>query len=236
MKVSSTKKINHIIFNMNISTGSLHIPSLFVITLSFFVMASCKGITSSSDVEDSLEPIEEVSFIDGTESTVLNVNRSSHYFFSLEFQNVGNNNIITNGVNEGWCIDWQKPIDSNGGVYNDIRLYSTFLVEKWNPVNFLLNIKEQLKETDPDITFREIQLAIWSLRGFPEFNLDDIELSDLPSRMLVNGQPAFNKEKVKQILEIVEEGYRDFEFTEGTYFAVIAETPADVQTVITVAR
>lgn len=221
---------------MIISTRLLYLPTYFVIILSIFLMASCKQITSSSEVEHSLEPIAEVSFIDGTENTVLNVNRSNHFFFSLEFQNVGNNNKVENGVNEGWCIDWEKPIDSNGGVYNDIRLYSTFNVEKWYPLNFLLNIKEQLRETDPDITYREIQLAIWSLRGFPEFNLDDIELSDLPSRMLENGQPAFNAEKVKQILDIVEAGYGDFDFTEGTYFAVIAETPADVQTVITVAR
>jgi len=221
---------------MNFSIKSLNLSVLTVFTLSIFAMASCKGVTSSSEIEDSLKPIAEVSFIDGTENTVLTVNRSNQSYFSLEFQNVGSNDKIGNSVSEGWCIDWQKPIESNGGVYNDIRLYSTFMVEKWNPLNFLLNIENQLRETDPEITYLEIQLAIWSLRGFPEFNLDNIDLSDLPSRFLNNGQPAFSTEKVKQILEIVEAGYRDFEFTEGTYFAVIAETPADVQTVITVAQ
>jgi hypothetical protein len=38
-------------------------------------------------------------------------------------------------------------------------------------------------------------------------------------------------------LEFVEENYRDFDFEEsGTKFAVIAEMPVDVQTVIAVAE
>jgi len=198
--------------------------------------AACNSITESGPINDSLEPVAEVAFISGTENTVLTVNRSQESYFSLDFSNVGSNSVIEDGIGEGWCIDWQKPIDSDGGVYNDISLYSTFHVEKWNPLNFLLNIKEQLKNSDPEITYREIQLAIWSLQGFPEFDLDTIELSDIPGRMLQDGEAAFNAEKVDQILQIVEAGYRDFAFIEGTKFAVIAETPADVQTVITVAQ
>jgi hypothetical protein len=209
----------------------------YVLLISILVFnSSCRGITSNQPIEDLFEPISEVAFINGTENTILTVNRSQDSYFLLEFTNVGSNSILQDGEGEGWCIDWQKPIDSNGGMYNDIRLYSTFNVKKWNPVNFLLNIKHHLKSADPEITYREIQLAIWSLQGFPKFDLETVELNDLPSRMLQNGQPAFNAGKVQQILEIVEAGHRDFAFIAGTKYAVIAETPADVQTVITVAK
>jgi len=207
---------------------------IYLSILALFFLTACSESTSTSLVDDSLEPVAKVSFINGSENTVLTVNRSQNSYFSLDFENVGNNDVINNGTGEGWCIDWQKPIDSDGGVYSDIRLYSTFLVEEWNPLNYLLNIKEQLKTDDSEITYREIQLAIWSLQGLPEFELDNVEPDELPARMLENGQPAFNKDKVKEILDLVTEGHRDFDFVDGTKFAVIAETPSDVQTVITV--
>jgi hypothetical protein len=208
----------------------LIIPALLI------AFSSCNDSTTSAPITDSLDPISEVSLIPGAENSTIIVNRSSETYFSVEFMNISSNKIVDNDIREGWCIDWQKPIDSNGGIYTNIRLYSTFNVEKWNPLNFLLNIKEQLQADDPEITFREIQIAIWSLRGFPKFDLDTINIQEIPGRMHDNGVPTFSVEKVKEILQIVENGHKDFAFIPGTKFAVIAETPVDVQTVITVAR
>jgi hypothetical protein len=92
----------------------------------------------------------------------------------------------------------------------------------------------ELKQADPDITYREFQAVVWSLRGLPEFNLEAVLDKDLPSRLREGDEANFSREKVATILEIIEAGYRDFEFTEGTRYAVIAETPFDVQSVITV--
>lgn len=213
---------------------TLLLTTLFVFTV--FSISSCNNLTGDSgDVSDSLEPVENVTPINGAESSTIIVNKSNESFFTLEFNNVGANTVIADGFSgEGWCIDWQKPINSDNGVYDSIALYSTFNVEKWNPLNYLLNITDDLKQDDPALTYREFQAAIWSLRGFPEFNLDSISDEDLPSRLQSNGQANFSREKVKTILEVVEAGYENFEFTEGTRYAVIAETPADVQTVITV--
>jgi len=214
----------------SISVYCLIIPALVL------AFSSCKDSTTSAPIDDSLNPIHELTFIPGSENTIITVNRSSEAYFSVEFKNIGSNNIMGDKTDEGWCIDWLKPIDSNGGVYNNIKLYSTFNVEQWNPTNYLLNIKEQLKAGDPGITHLEIQLAVWTLRGFPEFDLNKIAIQDLPGRMHNDGQPTFNAEKVKQILQIVEAGHKDFAFNPGTKFAVIAETPADIQTIITVAQ
>jgi hypothetical protein len=208
----------------------LIIPALLI------AFSSCNDSTTSAPITDSLDPISEVSLIPGAENSTIIINRSSVTYFSLEFMNISSNKIVDNDIREGWCIDWQKPIDSNGGIYTNIPLYSTFNVEKWNPLNFLLNIKEQLKADDPDITQLEIQVVIWSLRGYPKFDLDSINIEDMPGRLHNNGVPTFSAEKVKEILQIVENGHKDFAFIPGTKFAVIAELPVDVQTVITVAR
>jgi hypothetical protein len=202
----------------------------------FLFISACGNLTSSNeDITGSLDPVENVIPITGAENSTLTVNLQSSAYFQLEFQDIQNNENISNGfVGEGWCIDWQVPIDSNNTSYSDVPLYSTFNVESWKSLNYLLNIKDDLFDADPELTYREIQLVVWTLRGYPEFNLNEIAVSNLPSRMLENGEPIFSYEKVNTILQIVEEGYENFEPAEGTKYAVIAETPSDVQTVITV--
>lgn len=207
-----------------------------LVTVLMLISTSCKNLTGEEgDIEDSLDPVEEVIPVTGGENSTITVSKNDASYFTLEFEDIGSNDVIENGMTgEGWCIDWQMPIDSDNSVYNDVSLYSTFQVEKWKRVNYLLNIVDHLKDQDPDLTYREIQLVIWSLRGNPEFNLDELSVEDLPSRMVSDGEPNFSYDKVDNILQIVESGYEDFDYSEGTRYAVIGETPADVQTVITV--
>lgn len=218
----------------------INISRKFVYLLNFLLfslfISACGNLTSNDeDISGSLDPVENVVPIIGAENSTLTVNLQSSAYFQLEFQDIQSNDNINNGfVGEGWCIDWQVPIDSNNASYTDIPLYSTFNVKSWRPLNYLLNIKDDLFDADPELTYREIQLVVWSLRGYPEFNLNEISIENLPSRMVENGEPNFSYEKVDTILQIVEEGYEDFNFVEGTKYAVIAETPSDVQTVITV--
>jgi len=195
---------------------------------------SCKNLTTESNLDDSLDPVEEVTRINGADNTTITVNKDPLTYFSINFSGINPNGVIENGTGEGWCIDWQKPINSDGGVYSNIQLYSTYNVKNWKPINYLFNMMDQLKQSDPEITFREVQVAIWVMRGNPAFDLDTMEVTDLPSRMHSNGEPTFSREKVNYIVNVVESGYRDFVASEGSRFAVIAETPADVQTVITV--
>ena len=215
----------------------LKLLMLFTVSLSLLlIFSSCKNLTGESgELTETLDPIENVTPISGAENSTITVNRTSDSYFRLGFTNVQSNGIVSDGmVGEGWCIDWQKPIDSNNGTYENIQLYSTFNVESWNPTNYLFNIVDDLKNADSELTLYDIQAVVWSLRGFPKFNLDQIAAEDLPARMLTDGEPNFSYEKVRTILEIVEAGHEQFDFTEGTRYAVIAETPPDVQTVITV--
>ncbi len=206
----------------------------FLLTLALLFMPSCDSVTTQSSVDQSLETVEEVSVIEGASNATITVNRTQDAYFALSFSNINTNSIISNGDGEGWCIDWQKPIDSDGGVYSDIQLYSTYNVKGWQPINYLFNIIDQLKADEPKITYREVQVAIWSMRGNPVFDLDTVEVTDLPSRMQSDGEYNFDREIVDYILKVVEDGHSDFVPTEGSRFAVIAETPVDVQTVITV--
>lgn len=217
---------------------SMIVLKYLVIAILLFNFTSCKkGATGSEEeISETLEPVENVSIISGGENVTVTVNldQNKQSYFSLEFSNIKPNNIIENGIREGWCLDVRAPLDHNNGTYEGIKLYTTYLVEEWKPINYLLNMKEELYKNDPDITWREIQLAIWSLREHPEFDLDKVALEDLPRAMRSDGEPNFSSEKVKEVIALAEERYKNFEFSEGTKYVVIAETPADVQTLMTV--
>jgi len=187
------------------------------------------------ELEDSLEPIEEVILIEGAENSILtvNMNRNKEAYFSIQLDNIESNGIIDNSEYDAWCIDVWKKIDSNNGSYQNIELYSTYLVRQWKPVNYLLNIQQELQSQDPELTWLEIQLAIWTLRKYPEFDLESVALKDLPGQFRNGDQPTFKAEKVKEILNLVEANYRDFDYDrKGTKFAVVAKMPLEVQTVI----
>ncbi|PKD44334.1 hypothetical protein [Rhodohalobacter barkolensis] len=211
---------------------------IYLLAIMVLFSISCENTVSGSepDLTDTLDPVEDVLLIPGGENATILVNKNHQTaYFSLLLSDISPNDFIENGTKEAWCIDWTKPIQSSNSTYNGIKLYSTDMVEKWKPVNYLLNISQDLRSSDPDITWRELQIAIWSLRANPEFDLDTISTEDLPSSFRTeNGERNFNIEKVNEILSIVESGYEDFDFSSGTKFAVIAETPVDVQTVFVV--
>jgi hypothetical protein len=230
-------QLENIIYIQRFAMRSVQKFLLLLVTVSTLLsITSCKNLTGDSgNISQSLEPVENVIPLEGAERSSITVNKGTESYFRLGFSGMGSNDVIANGFEgEGWCIDWQKPIESNGATYSDIQLYSTYNVEKWNPLNFFFNIMDDLKQADSDLTYREFQAVVWSLRGLPEFNLEALTDEELPSRLKSDGQANFSREKVATIIDIVEAGYEDFDFTEGTRFAVIAETPSDVQTVITV--
>ena len=115
-----------------------------------------------------------------------------------------------------------------------MQLYSTHRVDKWRPVNYLFSIADDLKKNDPELTWREFQIAIWSLRTNPKFDLNNVTPDDLPEAFKTKeGEPNFNFEKVRMLLETVDNGYQEFEYGPGIKYAVIAATPPEIQTVIT---
>lgn len=211
---------------------------IYLITIMVLFSISCNNTSTGSepDLSDTLDPVERVQLVPGGDNATIIVNKNQQEaYFNIQLGNISANELIENGTKEAWCIDWTKPIVSNNGIYNGIKLYSTDLVEQWMPVNYLLNISQDLISNDPDISWREMQLAIWTLRANPVFDLNTIGVDDLPSEFQnADGEQNFDHQKIRDILAMVEDGYEDFNFSAGTKFAVIAETPVDVQTVFVV--
>jgi hypothetical protein len=177
------------------------------IFLSVVLISSCDVISENS-LDDSLTSVPNVTVIEGAENASVRVNSGTSSNFSIDIQNVEWNTLISNGEREAYCIAWKTPISSDNALYEGVGVYSTEDDEQFDDVNKLFSIKDDLMEADPEITWREIQVAVWSLIPFQEFDMD-MPVDELPGEVVLNGEPNFSKEKVRFILDAVRNGNVD---------------------------
>jgi len=206
-----------------------------IIIASAITFAAC-DVISEKGLDESLDPVPNITLIQGAENAKITVNRGDNInsYFSIEVSNVSPNGYIRDGVVEGWCIQWDKPINSDGGVYENVPFYSTFGDEKFKPINFFLNERRTLRAEIPDMTFREEQVIIWTLRDFPRFDLDNFNLSELPSRLVQDGQPRFDIGIVRRVLDHLRDGIDSFTYEDGQIYGVVNANSEHTQTTLTV--
>lgn len=209
--------------------------TIFPITmlLMLFALSSCDN-SMNTDIEESLSPYLELEAIDEASNTTLTIRKGESAgldsYFAFDVSNIESNGIISEGLVEGWCLEWDKPIASNNDRHDGVEAYSTFGSEKWKPVNYLMSIKNQLKRNDPSLTYREIQVAIWSLIDVPRFNLDEVLATGrMPSRMIKNGEPNFSVTKVKEIVDYVRGNSDTYTYTSNSPYMVFARTDDNSQ-------
>ncbi|WP_340104241.1 SdrD B-like domain-containing protein [Rhodohalobacter sp. 8-1] len=201
--------------------------------LMLFAVSSCDN-SINTDLEETLAPYLELEAIDEASNTTLTIRRGTaaglDSYFAFDVSNIETNGIISEGLVEGWCLEWDKPIAQNNDRHDGVEAYSTFGSEKWKPVNYLMSIKNKLKREDPSLTYKEIQVAIWSLIDVPRFNVDEVLAAGrMPSRMMTNGQPNFSVSKVKDIVDRVRSNADAYTYTETTPFMVFARTENNSQ-------
>ncbi|MFU8862189.1 MAG: hypothetical protein ACNA8K_17415, partial [Cyclonatronaceae bacterium] len=195
----------------------------------FLSVSSCDNIQPVS-LQDSVKGVPLVKLIDGAEHSTITLTKGTDSYFLLEISNIDPNDHILPGMAKAWCIDWRTPIST--GVHDGIRLHSSYGDKSLKSVNYLLNIKGALIAQDQDLTYREIQAAIWSLLHYPEFNLNKIRADQLPSDMVRDGKPDFDKKKAEQIVMLVNSQVDSFEYKSASRYAIVAETPSNTQTII----
>ncbi len=211
-----------------------NILSLSVLLLvTAIAMSSCDN-SIHTDLEESLAPYLELGAIEEASNTTLTIRKGESAgldsYFAFDVSNIKSNSIIREGLVEGWCLEWDKPIASNNDRHNGVEAYSTYGSTTWKPVNYLMSVKNQLKKEDPNLTYREIQVALWSLIEVPRFNLDEVLASGrMPSRLMSNGEPNFSVEKVKTIVDRVLSGAGSYTYSESTPYMIFARTDDDSQ-------
>lgn len=207
---------------------------IFLVITSLYVLSCQDNINTS--LEESVAPYMELQAIDEASNSTITVNRGESQnldsYFAFDLNNIQDNGIIANGLTEGWCLEWNKPIRQNNDTHSGVEMYNTFDSDTWKPANYLMKIRKELKAADSDLTYREIQVALWSLIESPRFDLDEVlREGNMPSRMMKNGQPNFSVDKVKQIVNRVRNNVSEFEYKPGTPVIVFSKTDDDQQNV-----
>lgn len=217
--------------------------NIFILIIGALFITSCDNMSTNTEtIEKSLDLYTNLEPVDGASNTTFTINKGRDLnrdgYFEVNISNMEANEMIQTGSYGAWCIEWKKPLRSSNDEHTGVKLYSTGDQSKWRPLNYFFSIKNDLKEADPSLTYREFQAAIWSVAGYigvaPEFDLDKLKLSEVPSRLKENGQLAVNKDKVATIVNRVRSEYRDavFELPGGRNGLIIAETEGDEQDVV----
>jgi hypothetical protein len=202
--------------------------------ISFIFISSCENPGNS--LEESVAPYLELQAVEGASNVNMTVNRGSAQgldsYFAVNFSNLAATGIVTEELSEGWCLDYQRPIKQNNDVHAGVKMFNTFGSDNWKSANYLMNIKDELKQNDPSLTYKEIQVALWSLIDVPAFNIDKaLKEGSMPSRMLTNGTPNFDVEKTKAIVNKVQKEVDSFVYKPGTPVIVYSKTSDEQQPV-----
>lgn len=169
----------------------------FMMMGGLLLFTSCEQSTNI-EIEESFETVKEVTPIAGAQNSKMDLQRGDEVdsYFTVSLND--------GSIREAWCIEWNE--DASIGVNEGTELYSTRGQEAWKELNYFMSIKDQLRAEDPDLTYLEIQVAIWSLIEKPSFDVDKIsEYENVSERIYKDGEPLFDVQKVKDIVARVEE-------------------------------
>ncbi|MEX2573618.1 MAG: hypothetical protein WD317_04950 [Balneolaceae bacterium] len=170
---------------------------------------------------DGLEQVE------GTENSEVTVRQGEDAWFEFDIDNIESNEYIIPGTYEGWCIEWNKHIAQNGDTHENLPMYSTYGVDRWKPLNYFLNIIDQLKEESPELTNKELQAVIWSIMEGPKFDLNELPVNHLPHRLRSDGEINFDKDMVLRIIDHVREHASAFRYDRSKKFALFIKNRDD---------
>ncbi|TVR33536.1 MAG: hypothetical protein EA390_03900 [Balneolaceae bacterium] len=191
--------------------------SFLIIMSSMLYLMACDNNVSPG-LEDSFELFTGLELLPEAENTTLRINKGSDVqndaYFKVNISDVLPNEFIKNVSADAWCLEWNKPLRSNDDIHQGVRAFATASNDKWKPLNYLFSIQNDLKAQYPEkgtLTYREMQAVVWTLAGYmgiaPEFNVDKLSDSELPSRLRENGKANFSREMVKVISELVLKNY-----------------------------
>ena len=196
------------------------------------LVASCSNSTSP-EIEESLDLFSGLEAISEAQNTNVTISRGTDAtdgYFEITVEGVDANPFLAPGAHEAWCLEWHKNLRSNGDVHTDVKWFSTGDNATWKPLNYLFSIRRELQANDPDLTFRDLQAVVWVLAGemgiAPAFDVLNMPVSQIPSRLRAGDELAIDREKVAGIARrVMNEAPKATVLPAGT----VAQTAEDQQ-------
>lgn len=202
--------------------------AFLAITL-FLSLSSCDHFTdtgSDSGIEEIVTFLESTEPITGAQNVTMDLSdgHNEGAYFLIELSNIHDNAYITNGVKKGWCIEWD--VSSIKEPQNNVKLHSTKNMTYWRNLNYLLNNIDLLKQQHPELSWKEIQVVVWSIVDYKPFDIDEVpEYSNFPSNFYKNGEYQFDADLAKEIIQYVRNNAKQMD---GGSFAIIIENKGQI--------
>jgi hypothetical protein len=211
--------------------------SVWALVCAAIIFLSACQDNVSPNLEESLDLFAGLEVITEAQQTNVTINRGTNPtdgYFTIQVDNIDDTPLLAPGVHEAWCLEWNKNLRSNGDVHQDVKWFSTGDNDTWKPLNYLFSIRPELQANDEDLTFREIQAVVWVLAGemgiAPDFDVLNLPVDRIPSRLRNGGELAIDREKVAAIAKrVMQEAPTATGIAPGT----VAQTAEDQQDMYT---
>jgi hypothetical protein len=175
---------------------------LFFITIAttillLFGIGCDQGENPVQSFRDVVDKIPNLVPIAGAENVSKTVKTSfDESYFTVEIRNVAPGADIRDGVYNGWCAQMDVSITTDIETHGH-QVFSTEQDGKYRYINYLLNKRRAYQDSYAGLTWREVQVAIWTILETNDFSLGRIE-SRIPGSV-----DGFNGDLVNTILSDV---------------------------------
>lgn len=173
------------------------------------MFSACESATQADTIDEVMSSVPHLNLIEGAKQAVATVTKErSRTNFKLALDNLSEESPVQPGTYEAFCALWDVAIDSDGGTYGDVKIHAIMDEPYWNTVNYMVNNIDHYYATYEDLTWLDVQIAMWSVMEHKEFNLDTIEHGDLP-RDVREGD--YNRELIDALINDARENADKFD-------------------------
>jgi len=200
--------------------------ALSIIALFFILFISSCEQYSNSGIEESVAFIESTTPIAEAQNVTMEVRDgySQDVHFLIDLSNIQPNDEINDGRKKAWCIEWGQPVIRE--QQTDVKLHSTENQVYWNKLNLILNPIDSLKEKHADLTWKEIQIAIWEIVEYNPFDIEYIpEYSNFSRNFYEDNEYKFNVELAREIITSIKDHPDE---VAGDKYAIIVENEGQI--------
>jgi len=202
------------------SAFKLFLP-LFIVVFAF---TSCDmNENPVGTFEEAVERVPDVQLIEGADNATINVRYDrQHSYFTVNVSNIGNLESISDGVYYAWCLQMDRPISTNSD-HSGTKLYSTSSDKIFNKLNYIINRQSFYVNDLHDLTWKDIQVAMWVILETPDLRIETIA-DQMPSSV-----DGYIPENVNAIISDVQNNGRNFKPQFGHKELIMANSSGENQ-------
>jgi hypothetical protein len=192
------------------------------------ILTACNAGETVSGIDDLIDQIPGMSIIDGADNTTIVVNKNqSESFYHVTLNDLKPEASSLAGEYNAWCSQWDIAIGSNNSVYGGVKIFNIAQEGYWKNVVYLVNSSVDYLAADENLTWAELQIAVWAMINHKKIDLDQDFIDNLGNEF-----SSVSLDKVNLLLSDVSTKITNYDFSQLDYEVYYAEINPEVQDLI----